>query len=325
MKTVTQSVRKKPENPRNMFNQSEFHYSEEECCFVPKKRNIKSITFKLASVVLLSVALSAVVIKFYGQDIFLNETEKQMLSEISHLKQHLNLLNQRYNQLAESDDLLRAEVNLPMLDHEEKELGIGGSREAFLNMESSNMDAVLKTSEKLAEQLSKKIELQRTSYMEIMRQYENNEEMFKCMPAIQPAEGRITSGFGMRIHPIFKVRRFHAGIDYSSRIGSPVYVTGDGKVDFVATNGGYGKVVRVDHGFGYKTVYGHLSEFKVKKGDRVKRGDIIALSGNSGISDGPHVHYEVIKNGIKMNPLNFIFDDFSPTEYIAAAKVNGIN
>lgn len=307
-----------------MFNQPEFHYSEEECCFVPKKSSFKSYTIKISLVLVASIVSSFFVLRFYGQDFFLDQNEKQLKNDIAEIKDRLYLMKDRFHELAKSDDMLRAEVNLPLLDQEEKELGIGGSRETYLSLDSSDPEAVLKTSEKLVSQLAKKIELQRTSYMEIMRQYENNEKLFKCMPAIRPTTGNITSGFGMRKHPIFKVRRFHAGLDFSSRVGTPVYVTGDGVVDLVASNGGYGKLIRVDHGFGFKTIYAHLSEYKVSKGDRVKRGDIIALSGNTGISDGPHLHYEVVKNGIKMNPVNFMFDDFSPTEYIAAAKAEDI-
>jgi murein DD-endopeptidase MepM/ murein hydrolase activator NlpD len=307
-----------------MFTKPEFHYSEDECCFVPKKNTFKVYSIKFLGVILLTVSLSVTMITIYGQEIFLDEKEKQMVSEISELKERLQVMNVQFKELTESDDLLRSEVNLPLLDLEEKELGIGGSRESVSNLDVSDPEAILKASEKMVGQLAKKIEMQRTSYMEIMRQYETNEKLFNCMPAIRPCNGHVTSDFGMRIHPIFKVRRFHAGMDFSARIGTPIHVTGDGVVELVARNGGFGKMVRVNHGFGYKTIYAHLSEFKVKKGDRVKRGDVIALSGNTGISEGPHLHYEVIKNGIKMQPRNFIFDDFGPREYIAAAKVSGL-
>ncbi|WP_211204056.1 M23 family metallopeptidase [Chloroherpeton thalassium] len=245
-----------------------------------------------------------------------DKKQQQLQSKLVKLTESLNQMNVKLADLSKSDDLLRQKVNLPVLSEDEKEMGVGGSRE--LALEDGVPSELINESEKLIDQMGKKVEQQQASYLEIMRKYETNQKLFDCIPAIRPTDGKITSGFGMRFHPIYKVRRFHAGLDFSASIGTPVYATGNGVIQHVITDGGYGKLVIIDHGFGYKTVYAHLSEFNVHSGQQVKRGDVIAYSGNTGVSEGPHVHYEVIKNGVKMNPVNFMFDDLSPSEYIAS-------
>ena len=144
--------------------------------------------------------------------------------------------------------------------------------------------------------------------------------MLASIPAIQPVPNKeltkLVSGFGMRIHPIYKVKMMHTGCDFSTPRGTPVYSTGDGIVKVVTTNlGGYGKEIEVDHGYGYVTKYAHLDRFNVKVGQKVKRGELIGYSGNTGASTAPHVHYEVIHDGRKVNPVHYFFNDLNPTEY----------
>jgi murein DD-endopeptidase MepM/ murein hydrolase activator NlpD len=128
---------------------------------------------------------------------------------------------------------------------------------------------------------------------------------------------RIASGFGYRIHPIYKVPKMHAGIDFTAATGTPIYATGDGKVLAKRKRGGsgYGKYVVIDHGYGYESLYAHMSSVSVRAGQTVKRGEIIGKVGNTGLSTAPHLHYEVHRNGKKINPINFFFNDLSPEEY----------
>jgi murein DD-endopeptidase MepM/ murein hydrolase activator NlpD len=133
---------------------------------------------------------------------------------------------------------------------------------------------------------------------------------------------RMASGYGYRYHPILKYRKFHAGMDFSAKVGTPIYATGDGKVIKVIRSSSYGKYIVIDHGFGYETLYAHLNEFKVKKGDKVKRGEIIGLVGNTGMSSGPHLHYEVHKNGKVVNPVNFYHNDLTPEQYERLLKMS---
>jgi murein DD-endopeptidase MepM/ murein hydrolase activator NlpD len=147
--------------------------------------------------------------------------------------------------------------------------------------------------------------------LEIENALARNVELFKAIPAIRPSTGTLSSNsFGIRRHPILGIYKMHNGIDIMTDPGTPVYVTGDGKVDYVGRKGGFGLCIEVEHGFGYRTVYAHLSSSFVKEGQKVKRGTQIAKSGNSGLSSGPHLHYEVILNGINQDPAEYFFDNF---------------
>jgi murein DD-endopeptidase MepM/ murein hydrolase activator NlpD len=132
----------------------------------------------------------------------------------------------------------------------------------------------------------------------------------------------MASGFGYRTHPIYKTTHFHSGMDFSAPIGTPIYATGDGTVERADnTAQGYGNHVVINHGFGYKTLYGHMSRFNVRPGKKVKRGEIIGYIGSTGISTAPHLHYEVIKGGNKINPINYYYNDLSPAEYQAMIEL----
>ena len=162
--------------------------------------------------------------------------------------------------------------------------------------------------------------IQSKSYDEVIELAENKERLYAAIPAIQPIANkelvRLSSGFGIRIHPVYKVRKMHTGIDFSAPIGTPNYATADGVVEKVKVSfSGYGKNLLVDHGYGFKTRYAHMHEFAVRKGQRIKRGQVIGYVGNTGTSTGPHLHYEVIKNNRKINPVHYFFKDLNPDEY----------
>jgi murein DD-endopeptidase MepM/ murein hydrolase activator NlpD len=149
---------------------------------------------------------------------------------------------------------------------------------------------------------------------------EKKEMLFAAIPAIQPVANKqliaLASGFGMRIHPVYKVKKMHTGIDFAASIGTPIYATADGVVDQLEISfSGYGKMIEIDHGFGYRTRYAHMHGFAVKKGQKVKRGDLIGYVGNTGLSTAPHLHYEVFVNGAHVNPVHYFFNDLNPAEY----------
>lgn len=143
--------------------------------------------------------------------------------------------------------------------------------------------------------------------------------MLASIPAIMPVSKNdkiwLASGFGVRMHPLYKRKLLHAGMDFAGPIGTPIYATGNGVVESTGFDKGYGKHIRINHGFNYVTLYAHMNEFKVKKGQKVKRGDIIGYIGNTGSSTGAHLHYEVRKNGRPVNPINYYFNDLTPDEY----------
>lgn len=167
--------------------------------------------------------------------------------------------------------------------------------------------------------LEKELYVQANSYDEILQMVKTQKVKMENIPAIQPVLNkdlkRMASGYGWRIDPVYHIRRFHQGMDFSAPIGTDIFATGNGTVTFAGWRQGYGETVEVDHGFGYKTRYAHCYKLVARKGQRVKRGDVIALVGNTGKSTGPHVHYEVHYNGKPIDPRNFYFYDLNPEEY----------
>ncbi len=188
--------------------------------------------------------------------------------------------------------------------------------EAFEKLE--NADLVIATTQKM-DMLARQLYMQSKSFDEVVEYYKNHEDMLSHLPAIQPIANkdlkRMASGYGYRIHPIYQTRIFHEGMDFSCDIGTPVYATADGVIKKARWERGYGYLITIDHGYGYETRYAHLKSFKVRAGQKVVRGETIALSGNSGQSSGPHVHYEVLQKGRPVNPANYYFMDLDAEQY----------
>lgn len=253
--------------------------------------------------------------------------EKQLKREIAQLELQYKLLNDRMNhvdhvlgQLQEKDDdIYRVIFEAEPIPNAVREAGFGGVNR-YRNLERlSNSDLVIETTERL-DRLTKKLVVQSRSFDEVVGLAKRKEEMLASIPAIQPVANkklrRVASGFNYRIHPIYKIKHFHTGIDFSAPRGTEIYATGNGVVKEVTSkNRGYGKHMVIDHGFGYETLYAHMSRFNVREGQKVKRGDVIGYVGSTGTSTAPHCHYEVIKNGEQINPINFFFNDLTPEEY----------
>ncbi len=170
------------------------------------------------------------------------------------------------------------------------------------------------------DKLKRQLYIQTQSYDDLLGMANDKAEMLSSIPAIQPVSNkelrRLASGFGMRVHPIYKVRMMHPGIDFSAPQGTPVYATGAGKVSIVKNNfAGYGNQIVIDHGFGYQTRYAHLQDFKVKLGQKVERGQCIGYVGNTGTSTAPHLHYEVFKDNERVNPIHYFYQDITAEEY----------
>lgn len=198
--------------------------------------------------------------------------------------------------------------------------GIGG-RDVSQQYEGlSNKDILTEINSKI-DVLTSKVKAQEQSLGELYGMAVDKDKQLSCIPAIKPVRDletrRIASYYGYRVDPIYKVRRFHKGIDFSAPIGTEIVATGDGKVTEVhkGASGGYGRHVEIDHGYEYSTLYAHMHKIIVKEGQQVKRGQVIGYVGNSGKSSGPHLHYEVKKNGSAINPINFFYNDITPEEY----------
>lgn len=191
----------------------------------------------------------------------------------------------------------------------------------FDSLKKNNYSSIIIEATRRTEELSRRIYAESRSLDEVADLALKKEDMLRHLPAIPPVEIEVMkranlSSYGMRIHPITKVRTMHEGMDFSARTGTPIYATGDGRVTFAGRdNSGYGMYVIIDHGYGYKTLYGHMSKILIRRGRKVERGEIIGHVGNTGRSSGPHLHYEVIVRGRKVNPIGYYYKNLTPAQY----------
>jgi murein DD-endopeptidase MepM/ murein hydrolase activator NlpD len=254
--------------------------------------------------------------------------EKRLKREISNLITQYNLID---NQLSDIDIVLKdmqdRDDNIYRIIFEADPIptsirtaGFGGVNRYRHLEKMNNSDLIIATTKKV-DIISKQIYIQSKSYDQVIEMANNKTEMLACLPSIQPVANkdlkRMVSGFGMRIHPVYKTRKMHEGMDFTASIGTPIYATANGTViKSTYATGGYGKHVIIKHGeFGYQTLYAHMNQINVTKNQLVKRGEIIGYVGNTGLSVGPHLHYEVHKDGHKLNPSYFYHNDLSPSEY----------
>ncbi|MFN5147527.1 MAG: M23 family metallopeptidase [Flavobacteriia bacterium] len=240
--------------------------------------------------------------------------------ELVRLNADMDLVNRVLQDIEKRDeDLYRVALYADQFPKELRIMGTGGSEKyAYLNG-YSNSELLKRTSERM-DFLEQRLHGQSLSFKELLDLAKNKEKMLASIPAIQPVSNKnlreMASGFGYRIDPIYKTRRMHTGMDFTARTGTDVYATGDGVVEELESSGwGYGRCIVINHGYGYKTRYAHLSAFKVKRGQKVKRGELIGLVGSTGKSTGPHLHYEVEKGGKKVNPIHYYHSDLSPEQY----------
>jgi len=312
-----------------------FYYSEEDVSFVEAKR----FKLKFSTLVIVFVLLgltTMVAVNHYLGDIlgidfnrvnFLTTENRFLKEEVKTLTARLSDMSMTMDKLAERDNQLRLAVNLPHVDEDTRAIGTGGTRqETNIGIISRDASDLISSAGQLIEKLDREIIFQQQSYQDIYKKSKFNKDLFAHIPAIKPMTGTFSyHDFGMRLHPILGIVRPHEGVDIANDIGTPVYATGDGTIEFAGNSAsGYGVAVEVNHSFGYKSWYGHLLRPTVRVGQRVKRGDLIAYSGNSGLSTAPHLHYEVRFNGKKKNPVTYFIDDVDYKqirEQLALAKV----
>jgi murein DD-endopeptidase MepM/ murein hydrolase activator NlpD len=263
------------------------------------------------------------------------ETPKDRLltREIDNFKLQYAILNKKMDQIDEvleniedrDNNLYRVYFNTSPIPMEQRKAGFGGINR-YKQLEGyDNSELVVNTSKRV-DVISKELVIQSKSLDEILKLAKEKNNLLAAIPAIQPVRNenlkQIASGFGYRSDPFTKVRKFHEGMDFSAKTGTPIYATGDGVVERADnTASGYGNHIVIRHGFGYETLYGHLSKYKCRAGQRVKRGDIIGYVGSTGRSEAPHLHYEVHKGGEVVNPLNFYYGNISAAEYVAISKL----
>ncbi len=253
--------------------------------------------------------------------------EKMLRREIEALQLQYNLLNKKMDQVSvvlndiqdRDDNIYRVIFESDPIPRSVRQAGFGGS-DRYSVFDSYESAQLLKATTERVDRITKQLYIQSKSFDEVVKLAKNKEKMLASIPAIMPINnkdlGRPPGGFGWRTHPIYKTPEFHPGMDFAAEQGTPIYATGDGVVDEADANSqGYGNHVVIGHGFGYQTLYGHMSKMAVSVGQKIKRGQLIGYVGSTGLSTAPHVHYEVIKNGEKVNPINFYFNDLSPQQY----------
>lgn len=276
----------------------------------------------ILSTAVMAIVFVVIIFQFFG-----SPKERMQEQELAYLKLQYEILNDKMNDMntlladmqGRDDDIYRVIFEAEPISSAKRKAGYGGV-DRYDNLYGyKNSDMVISLSKKL-DIIASQLYVQSKSYDELLDMAKNKADMLSSIPAIQPVRGtdiyRISSFFGVRTDPVYKVSKMHDGLDYSAPVGTGIYATGDGKVILTEVRpGGYGNNLIIDHGYGYKTRYAHVKEFKVKKGDKVKRGQLIATVGNTGKSTGPHLHYEVLKDGKHVNPIHFFFNDITPQEY----------
>lgn len=284
----------------------------------------KILTY-LSSSLALALIIVIIFLNFYEtpRSKALKRENQQLLSQYELMSRDIERIGTVLNELQQRDDnIYRVIFEADPIPSSVRKAGFGGANKYSHLEKLSNSDLIIETAKKI-DVLAKEAYIQSKSYDEVLKLALNKEQMLASIPAIMPLANedlkRTASGWGYRIHPIYKVRKMHYGMDFTAPVGTPVYATGDGKVvevrGSIRSRAGFGLVVKIDHDFGYETVYAHLNAFNVKQGQEVKRGDVIGYVGNSGGSTAPHLHYEVHRNGSAVNPQYYYFKDLTPQEY----------
>ncbi|MFK7922286.1 MAG: M23 family metallopeptidase [Bacteroidia bacterium] len=315
-----------------MARKVRYYYDDESCTFQEEKTTPKSIIRYTASLFSLAglLALTGLAIYFFAYDdpknALLKNENQELVNRIQEFNEQFSSLEDRVDSLQMNDKYYRSILGIEAIAEGIWNGGKGGSA----NIYSPNMPKELVDTEKTIDDLGEKVDLQGTSYTILVDLLNSKEEELRHTPAIRPVPGRIISGFGMRMHPILKYRKPHTGLDMQANKGTPVRASADGIVKFAGrSRGGYGIQVHINHGaFGYESKYAHLKAVNVKEGHKVNRGDIIGWSGNTGLSKGPHLHYEIVQDNKKINPIDYFYGDLSPEEYVKAreeAKVDNMS
>jgi murein DD-endopeptidase MepM/ murein hydrolase activator NlpD len=237
----------------------------------------------------------------------LNKENKQQKEQLVALAKEIEGIGKSLKELKNMDNKLRTMVNLETREDRTQFLGIGGVENSALSSDKAQRRLVQMMHQSLSA-FKTEISLQKTEKVELSELLETQKSILACTPSIWPAKGWISSSFGNRISPFTNEKEFHSGMDICAKFHSPIVAPADGVVVGTGTDYGYGRFIRISHGYGLKTVYGHLDKTHVKSGQRVKRGQEIGMVGNTGRSTGPHVHYEVHVNGLPVNPHRYILN-----------------
>jgi hypothetical protein len=305
---------------------NKYKFNPESLSYIKVTRTTKQKIYRFLTFFSASIIISLIYALIFSS-LFDSPIEKNLKRQISELKINYELVNKQLTDIdvlladlqKRDDNIYRTIFEAEPIPSSYREAGFGGTKRYRELEKLDNSEIVIGVRMKL-DKIMKKIYVQSVSYDKIIDLAKNKKQMLAAIPAIQPISNkdltRTASGWGYRIHPIYKIRKFHFGMDFTAPTGTEIYSTGDGIVEQVeSSKRGYGNMIMINHGYGYKTIYGHMSATKAKVGQTVRRGDVIGFVGNTGLSTAPHLHYEVELNGNKVNPVNYYFNDLTASEY----------
>ncbi len=313
-----------------------YYYDEKECQFIPVNYGpVERVVYTLGLWVLVGTVITTLSLSLLSfsvgspSEIALKAENRALYEQLQQTRSSIEHLDEQISMIANMDnEMYRTILGIDPLSDDERQAGIGGADiYARFDAYSDPSSDLLRWTASNLESIERRINIQKLSFKEIKAHYNQNKELMSNIPAIRPVSGIILSGFGMRRHPVLGYNRMHEGVDFRARVGTPVYATGDGVVKSARRWRTYGLLLVIDHGHGYETRYAHLSRLAdgIRPGVTVERGQIVAQSGNSGVTSGPHLHYEVVKNGRPVDPLNYMFADLTPDEYIEYRRIADSN
>ena len=297
-----------------------------------RAKKIKTFFYFLIGSAFTGLLMAIIFFQFFDspKEKILNREIKQLSSQYKLVQDKLSQVELVLDDIHQRDDnIYRVIFEADPIPMSIRKAGYGGVNR-YKDLEGYNNSELIIATTKKIDQITKQLYIQSKSFDDVIELVKNKANMLASIPAIQPVSNKnlkqMASGYGMRIHPIYKTQQFHDGMDFTAKIGTPIYATGNGKIEKIETSAkGYGNHVIINHGFGYQTLYAHMSKFKVAIGQKVNRGDVIGYVGNTGLSTGPHLHYEVHKNGEKINPVNFYYNDLTPEQYEKMLEISTQN
>lgn len=310
-----------------MPKKNHFYYDSERCEFIPieydlKKKLIHSFSFWFINGIVLATFGIAILTNFIGTpaEIMLKDENQALVEQLKRAESSITDIEEQLHTISKLDnEMYRTILGLDPVTEDLRMAGTGGS-DAYSEFDyySEGASEILRSTASKLDRLERRLGVQKVSFAEVKSYYNTNQERLKSIPAIRPVNGIIISGFGMRIHPVLRYKRMHEGIDFRADIATEVYATGDGVIKFAGRNGTFGNLIEINHGFGFVTRYAHLSNFadNMRAGKEIKRGDLIGYTGNTGLTEGPHLHYEVLVKNRPIDPLTYLIADVTPEEYL---------
>jgi murein DD-endopeptidase MepM/ murein hydrolase activator NlpD len=313
-----------------------YFYDERSCSFVPVKyeafdRLIYTACLWLLCGVVLS-GISIITLSYVAgtpSEIALQAENRELMIQLEKTLATIAQLDRAVTKLSEADnEIYRTILGMDPVPSEQRNPGVGGADDYNRNESVSIATSLqLEKTTALLDDLERRIAVQKVSFEQIKDYYNKNQRKLTHLPAIRPVKGDIISSYGMRLHPVYRFYRMHKGLDFKAKDGEPIYATGDGVVAWARHRGTMGLLIVIEHGFGFQSRYAHLSKLEpgIYAGKKVKRGQLIGYSGRSGVVEGPHLHYEIIKDGKAVDPINYLFADLSPEEYNQFLRVSRLN